>query len=502
MALTWYKTFYDRITALDVAGVRAMLKEHPTAPTIYKRFVSFSPLELLLFEIGNESVKGGAKAVAVASLLLDAKADPNAAVHSTDWGRNGTTNTTLLRLATGGGIKTSDETRSSLVEALLAAKADANATGGGDAYTPLMESVQHERTNTIVIAKQLLDAKALPNTRREDNGCTALYIACERKADSTVLSLLIAAKADVNTGNTRPCPALVAHLIASKMDVNEINAQWTPSTPLLKCAVNSDFAAAKVLVAAGAIQSDSGALIAAIRKRSLPVVRLLLNAKGTPTDTCLWMAVAPLEAVVKWEADVSLFNAERVKRGEIGEHQYEAMERQRVHFAAKIREAVAVVKALRRAGVDPLPQDERSDGEIHAAVAEGNLWQTRLFLVGGLRVRDVAESLAACPQERRKAMMKLLVRHGHEGLPPDLASLGLGDFDAAEYLSDYLSRRGRQCEWCEESPARGEVKRCGRCRAVFYCSKECQTQDWKFGNHKKSCQPLTTSIPQPDNCAD
>ena len=29
--------------------------------------------------------------------------------------------------------------------------------------------------------------------------------------------------------------------------------------------------------------------------------------------------------------------------------------------------------------------------------------------------------------------------------------------------------------------------RCGRCRNMWYCSKECQVKDWKF--HKKNCVP-------------
>lgn len=32
----------------------------------------------------------------------------------------------------------------------------------------------------------------------------------------------------------------------------------------------------------------------------------------------------------------------------------------------------------------------------------------------------------------------------------------------------------------------GEFKKCGRCRLVSYCSRECQKKDWK--RHKDSCE--------------
>ncbi|KAA1471499.1 hypothetical protein DENSPDRAFT_837502 [Dentipellis sp. KUC8613] len=35
---------------------------------------------------------------------------------------------------------------------------------------------------------------------------------------------------------------------------------------------------------------------------------------------------------------------------------------------------------------------------------------------------------------------------------------------------------------------RKDLQNCGRCRAVFYCSKPCQTADWK-GRHREYCKP-------------
>ena len=48
----------------------------------------------------------------------------------------------------------------------------------------------------------------------------------------------------------------------------------------------------------------------------------------------------------------------------------------------------------------------------------------------------------------------------------------------------------RYCEFCESKDA---VKRCGGCRASWYCSTQCQIMDWKQGGHKQKCRALLQS---------
>ena len=45
------------------------------------------------------------------------------------------------------------------------------------------------------------------------------------------------------------------------------------------------------------------------------------------------------------------------------------------------------------------------------------------------------------------------------------------------------------CRTCHEA---GDIKKCGRCGVVGYCSKECQKEDWK--KHKESCAKNERSV--------
>ncbi|KAJ7193918.1 hypothetical protein GGX14DRAFT_405079 [Mycena pura] len=53
------------------------------------------------------------------------------------------------------------------------------------------------------------------------------------------------------------------------------------------------------------------------------------------------------------------------------------------------------------------------------------------------------------------------------------------------------------CQQCAKPPPDGtDLKKCSQCQSVFYCSKECQREDWKC--HKKACKP-SDSITTPSD---
>ena len=81
---------------------------------------------------------------------------------------------------------------------------------------------------------------------------------------------------------------------------------------------------------------------------------------------------------------------------------------------------------------------------------------------------------------------------------PDISFRNLGrDFDILQMLrysdTDYLIagyKKGKDGKWRLPSPkcnccSKETTKACGKCRKVFYCSKECQNKEWKF--HKDIC---------------
>ena len=51
-----------------------------------------------------------------------------------------------------------------------------------------------------------------------------------------------------------------------------------------------------------------------------------------------------------------------------------------------------------------------------------------------------------------------------------------------------VMQKHRICSGCgvRSAPQSSPMRKCGKCLAAYYCSKECQTKDWKF--HKGMCE--------------
>lgn len=52
---------------------------------------------------------------------------------------------------------------------------------------------------------------------------------------------------------------------------------------------------------------------------------------------------------------------------------------------------------------------------------------------------------------------------------------------------DFRENQMFKCESCKKFHSRGNIKRCSRCLAVWYCDSNCQRTHWKI--HKKCCSP-------------
>ena len=64
----------------------------------------------------------------------------------------------------------------------------------------------------------------------------------------------------------------------------------------------------------------------------------------------------------------------------------------------------------------------------------------------------------------------------------------LGDSDALEQIKELETEGQSYCANCSKEAKAGEkFKQCSKCKAQWYCSKECQVEAWKAG-HKKDCK--------------
>ena len=93
-----------------------------------------------------------------------------------------------------------------------------------------------------------------------------------------------------------------------------------------------------------------------------------------------------------------------------------------------------------------------------------------------------------------------LVRHLHDGYTPNGSNVlpamifwwrksrDLGNNDAVDKLEKIESIGQISCGNCSKKAEAGEkFKQCSKCKAQWYCSKECQVEAWRAG-HKKDCK--------------
>ena len=66
------------------------------------------------------------------------------------------------------------------------------------------------------------------------------------------------------------------------------------------------------------------------------------------------------------------------------------------------------------------------------------------------------------------------------------AHAGSMNAEADQSLEAYESQIKEVCACCYKPLSTDKPKCCVECKAVYYCSRECQAADWKAG-HKKDC---------------
>ena len=78
----------------------------------------------------------------------------------------------------------------------------------------------------------------------------------------------------------------------------------------------------------------------------------------------------------------------------------------------------------------------------------------------------------------------LVEKRGHQDVPTIETDKLTKEDQAAFKVLEAKILSGFTCHKCESA----SIQRCVRCKSVYYCSRECQRQDWK--SHKKECKVL------------
>ena len=110
---------------------------------------------------------------------------------------------------------------------------------------------------------------------------------------------------------------------------------------------------------------------------------------------------------------------------------------------------------------------------------------------------DVRTILINCGLAHYKDLIKRISESGEFSLHPIqkiLEEIAIREALVATSSNDYVPKSITLCANCKIKPAE---KVCARCRAVSYCSKECQRMHWK--EHKASCIPVAPVSSKPAN---
>lgn len=173
-------------------------------------------------------------------------------------------------------------------------------------------------------------------------------------------------------------------------------------------------------------------------------------------------------------------------------------------FYAVIGKSPQAIKLLIQEGADPNITDKHKFTPIFYAVGEFKDIDTLKCLLENKADPNFANNKnRICPfYEAAKCkdanIMKLLYRYGGDPRIPTTygkVALNVVDdskeckqliFDIIRTLDIRKEKKDARCSMCNLVVQ--NLKRCGKCYSRFYCSRECQVEDWREQKHKKGCK--------------
>lgn len=108
--------------------------------------------------------------------------------------------------------------------------------------------------------------------------------------------------------------------------------------------------------------------------------------------------------------------------------------------------------------------------DAEKAYRASKAWAPTVFKMSMVDIKDMRDDLQQCIAAAKpgQAMVPAMVSAAWAGQPVKVVEL-------------YCAACGRLAS---------ELKKCSACRAVGYCSRECQVDHWKKGGHKRECATL------------
>jgi ankyrin repeat protein len=208
------------------------------------------------------------------------------------------------------------------------------------------------------------------------------------------------------------------------------------------------------------------------------VTPLLMAAQNRHISTC--------KMLISYGADV---NAEHISQKCTS-----------LHLAAS-NEFHDIIELLLEGGAVVDCEDPRGYTPLGMAGTEGYVKCVEMLLVGGADPNHRAHSDSStpifhCAAKNRVGVVKLLLEYGADPLSTryeggetiaDMARIEKHE-TMANLLDSWLTaepdERFKICVVCYKY-VKNEMKKCSRCKEVWYCSGECQKKDW--GSHKSKC---------------
>ncbi len=357
-------------------------------------------------------------------------------------------------------------------------------------YTPLLFAAEYGHAEAT---SALLYAGADINAATQD-GRTALILA-SHYGHSNVVQVLLKKGADVNTKTTAKCTALYFAVVKGHKEIVrmlidagiEVNDPENKTTLVRDAVLQGSKEIILLLLDAGAdvnAQFEDGhtALIAAVSKLESDLIALLLERGAQITIT-------PQQACIFTQAVITLF-------------QKGILPAQLVHELVK-QNYTGMLTALIKAGFRGNIKDQDGITPLMVAAREGNKNIVEMLIAHSADVNeesnngntpliralyrghaDIAKillSAGAKTKSSKKDAFLIVAQKGAVALMDLLLQAGAQDTYGYTILSYPLNIDKKECHVCQSK----HIQLCNCCRAVRYCSKECQMREWKI--HKPFC---------------